>query len=394
MEGGQTRSGNLYKALTIARRMSSQGASLTAIVEELTRLMEEPNDLEELSLRGANEDVVRLMNLHQAKGLEAPVVFLVDPSGANDHPPSSHIDRKADPPRAYVSVTKPKSNFGVELLAHPQEWEEKVERERGFTTAEEDRLLYVAATRAGQALIVCTMRTQKNVKGPWAPLWDDELPELPELTEQRAASKDRDVAIDVSESVAGIERSLEAIRRPSWTLAKASGHDGAPLEGAERGKGASWGRVLHRMLEVVMKDDGVALEPLARNLLRDEGRSDEDLPEAIEWVRRVKETNLWMRARGAEKVLVEVPFAVNEGDVLMRGVADLVFRENGRWIVVDYKSDATAGRLDRLVEHYKGQIETYARIWHDQTGEETVGVLLFLDGGQEVEVARYEKIEN
>ncbi len=386
LEGGQTRSGNLYKALAIARRMSSRGASLTAIVEELTRLMEEPNDLEELSLRGANENVVRIMNLHQAKGLEAPVVFLVDPDAPGDKPPLMHIDRRDDPPRAYVSVTKPKK-YAREVLAQPADWDEKADREREFSTAEDARLLYVAATRARQALVVSTTWTQSSgVKGPWVPLWSDNLPDLPERNEEQSTADDREIAIDVAPVIASIDQRLAAIRQPSWSIRTASGHEGAPVEGAVRGRGASWGRVLHRMLEVVMKDDQVALAPLARNLLRDEGRAQEDLTEVVEWVERVKETRLWNRARAAERVLVEVPFAVSENDVLLRAVADLVFLENGRWIVVDYKSDATEGRLDQLVAHYRSQIETYARIWHQQTGEETVGVLLFLDGGHEIEV--------
>ncbi len=35
--------------------------------------------MEEMSVEPGKQDVTRLMNLHKAKGLEAPVVFLADP---------------------------------------------------------------------------------------------------------------------------------------------------------------------------------------------------------------------------------------------------------------------------------------------------------------------------
>ena len=37
--------------------------------------------------------VVRLMNLHKVKGLEAPIVFLSDPTGQFEHPIDLHVDR-------------------------------------------------------------------------------------------------------------------------------------------------------------------------------------------------------------------------------------------------------------------------------------------------------------
>lgn len=395
LEGGQTRSGNLYKAMTIARRMSGRGASLTAIVEELTRLTDEPNDLEELSLRAANENVVRVMNLHQAKGLEAPVVFLVDPYDQNDRDPSVHVDRSGEPPVAHVTVTKPKK-FDVEVLAQPPDWEEKANRESEFTSAEEARLLYVAATRARQALVVSTAFTKKSgAKGPWSSLWRTDCPELPEVQPRDREREERALDLDVRRTVEGIERALESIRRPSWTVRTASDHSGPAPTMAKGGRGASWGRVLHRVLEIVMKNADVSVEPLVANLLREEGRSGSELPEVVAWVERVKETGLWRRAREAEIVHVEIPFAVNSedgdegGDVLLRGVADLVFREKGRWVIVDYKSDATADRLHELIRHYSGQVESYARIWHDLTGEPTSAHLLFLDGSHEIEVTTF-----
>ena len=57
------------------------------------------------------EAPVRIMNLHQAKGLEAPVVFLADPTGAFTHEPQIHIDRSGGPARGYLAILRPEQRL-------------------------------------------------------------------------------------------------------------------------------------------------------------------------------------------------------------------------------------------------------------------------------------------
>ncbi|HKB79440.1 MAG TPA: hypothetical protein VKH35_06970 [Thermoanaerobaculia bacterium] len=53
-------------------------------MEHFEELLESEAEIEELDVDPAREDAVRLMNLHQVKGLEAPVVFLIDPNDWRD----------------------------------------------------------------------------------------------------------------------------------------------------------------------------------------------------------------------------------------------------------------------------------------------------------------------
>src|SRR5207237_2141475 len=96
-----TRSGNLLLALSIARESSARGESLASIVEQLADLIEtEPVvDIEELDVDQARTDAVRLMNLHQVKGLEAPIVFLIDLADEYDFRIDLHVDRSAEASR-------------------------------------------------------------------------------------------------------------------------------------------------------------------------------------------------------------------------------------------------------------------------------------------------------
>jgi len=108
------------------------------------------------------------------KGLQAPVVFLVDATGENDfgkHPVDLHVDRdekrRAGRGRhkGYIALSKSKGEFATETIAYPDAWKgagglEK--KEESFQVAEQLRLRYVASTRAGSALVVSvTARTSK-----------------------------------------------------------------------------------------------------------------------------------------------------------------------------------------------------------------------------------------
>ncbi|MNE22466.1 ATP-dependent helicase/nuclease subunit A [compost metagenome] len=74
--------------------------------------------------------------------------------------------------------------------------------------------------------------------------------------------------------------------------------------------------------------------------------------------------------------------------MLIQGVIDCLFRENGRLILVDYKTDAVlehTGGLDGLREKYRFQLELYSKALQDITGEPVSEIwLYFFDGGHAV----------
>ncbi len=175
-ELGDSRAGNLLKALAAARRFSADGLDFSGVVAELTR-MTEGGYIEEMGVEPGRRDAVRLLTVHGAKGLQASVVFLADPRPDQRRPPQYWIDREHEPPESYWLVEREGREFRSVPIAQPPGWDAMCDREKAFDDAEKTRLLYVAATRAREALIVSTWRQGKgNAKGIWS-VFDPKLPQ-------------------------------------------------------------------------------------------------------------------------------------------------------------------------------------------------------------------------
>jgi ATP-dependent helicase/nuclease subunit A len=397
---GRTASGNLVKVLALARQLTSEGLSFRDIVERLAE--DAPAlDLEEMNVEPVDADAVRLMNLHRAKGLEAPIVILAELSAWRKPDPRRHVARGAAGSRGWFTAgywMRPDDRAPQWVVtATPPDWENRRNDEIAFEEAEKTRLLYVAATRARDTLVV-SLRQDKPETGAWAPL-RLALKDLPAAVAEPRASvpaKTAPLAAELPEARKRIAEGRLLAAAPSFavtpvtTLAKKEGPR-AP-SAAEEAHGTAWGRVMHRLLEAAMRAPGLKLHPLAENLLREEELGPELLDEVLRVAVSVISSPLWARARMAKRRFVEAPFAmmvpsaglgVSGGPevTLLKGAIDLVFEEDGVWHIVDWKSDAVGDNLAALVAHYAPQIAHYRKAWEALTKQRAVAGLYFMDNG-------------
>ncbi|HET9948585.1 MAG TPA: UvrD-helicase domain-containing protein, partial [Longimicrobiales bacterium] len=465
-ELGSLRAGALVYALDAVRAAALAGdASLPGALAALRAALELSEA--EAPLEPSRPDVVRLMNLHQAKGLEAPVVVLADPCGGKDRPPDLHVSRSESAAAVgHLVVREAGEGFkGDRILARPPGWDALEERERRFDAAEEVRLLYVAVTRAAQELVVARWPEGRD-DSPWRALhpWLERRATVLELEPREPeprARVERTVEEIRSAARAAGER-VAAAARPTWVRAAVTDvAEGAPAEAApppeppaerplEGFRGYSWGSAVHGALAAAAAGaDGEALRATCRDLLVEHDRPLDDhgdpveLEELIALVRRVEASELWTRARRAERMLAEVPFAAprdaprrdagagaapagrgaaarrqldlfgaeaaaaaasprpaasgpagGAGDggapdeplVVLEGVIDLVFREPDGWVVVDYKTDVgTDPDFGRRRAAYRRQVELYAEAWGRLTGEPVKERALFFTSQGRVE---------
>lgn len=110
-----------------------------------------------------DRDEVRIMTVHASKGLEAPIVFLVDDGSAafnSNHMPKLRLVER-DEPLPPLPLWLPDSSLAVDLT------EEDTLRRKAMAEEEYRRLLYVGMTRAADRLIICGHRKKREVPDCW-----------------------------------------------------------------------------------------------------------------------------------------------------------------------------------------------------------------------------------
>ena len=392
-EEGDAHAGSLLKAIELIR-IADGPLTIGDYLDALRRLVAQDEVHDGIPVRPAVEMPVRVMNLHQCKGLEAPFVFLVDPSGESDHDVSVHIDRSGPEPRGYLPIYGPKrSQWGrPPLLAHPPGWDRLAAQEQRFLDAETNRLLYVAATRAGIKLVISQRDGNANQKNPWQP-FEDDLRSAKQFADPGPVSVKSSPLLTIDpaswrKEVDAIEARWQAILQPTYAvqaIKETAIQGGLKPHGAEKG-GAEWGEVLHTLLEAAMKQPTADLRGLAVAALESVELPITVVEEAVITVQRVIVSDLWKRARSARHCLAEVPLVLSvpalEADsglpTVLRGVIDLVFLESAGWVIVDYKSERVEeSEIPALVAYYMPQIDAYVKAWERVIGQPVVERGLF-----------------
>lgn len=384
-----------------------------------------------------NDDVVRIMTLHKSKGLEFPVVILMEMARRFRMPSDSEMLRcDAEQGLALKRCDVENRVTGHTLAGRALEYKRRRE-----IRAEEARLLYVGMTRAREQLIL--LASPKNLSSArmrwslpegdyaagqadcmldwigqalnggledgadrnyeagngslWALRWHNgaefkqHLPAerefvIPDGAGEVAADylrvppqpRRRVLKTSVTALVRGElpgedeEETIETKRRalkldtlppefPSFMLQKEA-------TGADRGSAT------HKALCALRMDAPIApqLDDLtARGTLTAEER-------ALIRPRDIQaffDSDLGQRVRQAQEVRREWGFCMLEGEMLVQGVLDLCFREQGRWVLVDYKTDRVPA--DQLPGLYGDQLRWYARALREITGGEVAEMWLY-----------------
>ena len=366
--GGTIQAGSLAKGIELLRTQQAGLWTAADLAEYLGQIVKQEEKHDGVPARPHEAPAVRIMNLHKVKGLESPVVFLVDPAGESDHDVDLHIDRSGDSVRGYLAIFgETQGRQSPPLVAHPRGWDDLAAEEKRFRDAEDQRLLYVAATRAG-AMLTITQRGKGNNWNPWQ-FFQEHLGDSPSLEDpgEQVAKPSKPLTItsrNVRDAVAEIQQRWETVSRPTYATAAAKA---ISLSDGRRGvtsgeHGTEWGTVIHLLLETAMRNPGVDLKRLAASVLSDQGLASDLAETSLQTVRRVMESTIWQRAAASSQRLVEVPFQTllapdkptkDDLPTLLRGVIDLVFLEQQGWVVVDYKTDrAVPGAVPGLSDHY------------------------------------------
>jgi ATP-dependent exoDNAse (exonuclease V) beta subunit len=148
---------------------------------------------------------------------------------------------------------------------------------------------------------------------------------------------------------------------------------------ADQPRGAAFGVLVHAVLAQAPLDaTRDLLEAIASVEARVVGLSEREGAAAATIAGRVLAHELLVRARkawGRGECRRETPLTLTDaGGTVIEGVVDLAFEEEGRWTIVDYKTDREiAGEGE---ERYRRQIALYASAVARATGSKATAVLV------------------
>ncbi|MFQ5878353.1 MAG: 3'-5' exonuclease, partial [Acidobacteriota bacterium] len=445
---GDQRVANLAKLVDLARQHEiASGGGFRSFVAFLSSMVEQEHQEAESPTAEEDAALVRLMTVHQAKGLEFPIVVLADAAARPGHARGVHPDRRHG--RYHFSLSLDEGG----PRAGSWGFEEVDGREKEFSAAEQVRLLYVAATRARDHLIIPVVppagRYDSFLKllreagaipdelrpgtcpapGSAAALCrvldcaglDTSTPpprqfrldrDLPE----QAARADEALLLERSAWKEDLGRALAAAARgrPIRVAsalegrildAASAGGEAASLRPGAAGSGARprerrllVGAAVHAVLEAVPPVGAAAEIPLRAALAAEAARAgltEEERREAERLVRAAYRSSLPSRAARAGRCEVEYPFAVTIGEeegepVLLEGRIDLLLVGDDGCVVIDYKTDRLGDGADserilaERVALYRPQAAAYAAALAAAGARVRSVVLLFLDTGREV----------
>jgi len=148
LDWGERRLANMHKLLRLAREFeASEGRDLRGFLDHVEYLQDAARVEPDAPVEGTEPDAVRLMTVHAAKGLEFPVVCVAD---LGRQPNARMPDLLVDGPRVGVRLMRIDGAASSPALAYAELCVERRQRE----AEEEDRVLYVAMTRARELLVL------------------------------------------------------------------------------------------------------------------------------------------------------------------------------------------------------------------------------------------------
>ncbi|MDH5543165.1 MAG: UvrD-helicase domain-containing protein [Nitrospinota bacterium] len=423
---------NVLKLIETARMMEQEpGFTLKNFVRHITRLYEQEERESEAVVVSEEENAVKIMTVHQSKGLEFGIVFLPDIGSSGKRGGGSAIFHKRKGLAVkYVEKETLSSHSGIVFESTKEEIEEKEK-------SDAKRLFYVGCTRAKDMLVlsgcpdpkkkrsealsgldelmerepslfnivsipVATMEEIREQRTPYDVLSAGEEPKNTELGKggegvapMEPADERKEVFVDTRSLASFAKCKREYMLGRLYSVpAERSYHGG---RGGRKGvyEAMEIGNAIHAILEKL--DLEVPQDEMRTEIIKMAKRelplaSEAELLKVSQKLERLFKTPLFEKIRSGEMEEKgrEVPFTARfgrDGDAFfLKGQVDLLLRRGETGVmIVDYKY-AVRGESETT---YRFQVEAYAVAAERVLGvEEIVCAIVYL-GGEEPECVEW-----
>jgi ATP-dependent helicase/nuclease subunit A len=417
---------NIEKLVGMARNREEAGPyALADFTADLRMAMDEDEREGEAPLDALAENAVNIMTVHAAKGLEFPIVVVPDmgTSFQFHYPPIMIGD---NPLMVGVKVPNPDENYEMTesaVLLTLREQQRQKER------AEKERLLYVALTRARDHLFMSGTRPEEaglsfdlgRSRIEWVftalgvtgdAIAAGVLPlDLPDGTGSLRVTIVSD-PVSILAETGRIEPDLIVVpgectgKAGTWTAARYSPgpervkvKSVSDIENENRGKepGPATARepVISKYLPGVegTKKGTIIHEVLrgrdAATVLKEYGEFSEEHVRQCEEIRSAfLSSDLMKRVKLS---YCEVPFVLTIDGKPVKGKIDRLCEfDDGSWVVIDFKSEASANYAS-LMEEYQLSLSVYIEAVQQIVKEPVVGRVYFTETGESIK-CKNEKI--
>lgn len=361
---------NLRKVVHLARQAESLGLLTLrgfnlVLANRLDGAGEEP-DLP--SSRPGDPNTVRIMTIHKAKGLEAPIVILYDCADKFMARPDIVPLREGD---------KKEVAIGFVRGCQPPDWDTLVLKEEARLREEMHRLRYVACTRARDWLVVPVPPATEPVGDFWHDVAKDLAMPSPDLMTLDIAPSDvpqlwsppEGPAGEMPSELAGFETRRAALLAAGVAatpmpipVREDAARESPPAVEPPEFVGRAFGSFVHRLLELADFADPASVRRIAPSLAPAFPLSREAVSRAEAQAEAALALPVMREAARAPQLFREIPISYLEEDRLLEGVCDLAFEDESGWVVVDYKTEAISeDQVLAQASHHAAQLRRYAR---------------------------------
>lgn len=370
------------------------GGSVRQFVDEIARRRAEPEEMEP-SLADESQNAVRILSVHAAKGLEFDTIILPDLAFPTTSSEATQLFTVEEPRSIVLSGRAESISANFRFAGDDKLKKVSTKREE----AEMRRLFYVAVTRAKTDVVfVCNLHDEtRNTgflkslndalgtdKATLAGMFPDAGREVRDTEIGPVAFEKVEIhAADTRKRPRLHDAKLEAelASSPIVPIEMASPSDVAETLGiaevASRRAGSrnrAAGILLHRVLE--LWDGRSDTEPLLRQLAVEAAADADSLTRVRKRLSTIGRSKMLQRIARAETIGREVAVHFVEDGSLVERRIDRLVREDGRDLVIDYKS----GTADpKRVERDREQVERYCTAITAITGRPCTGALWYID---------------
>lgn len=389
---------SLFFALELLREAETKGeiSSLSEAADMLKEMIYSKKHERTLRFDGAG-DIVRIANLHKVKGLEENIVILAD-GLKSEHGPEQRVERTEDGYNSYIFSCTENSITYIKTAMYG----DKNAEEKQALIAESERLLYVAATRARSALIVADAEGT-NKPNRWRFLAEntDEVIDYPdtetafvkqEIKASDIAKKAADPFGDSPSLVKSYRIVLPSKIKAETKISKDADTDDAPTPKRRAGIDPRFtGTLVHRLMERIVTAPTLPEKNDVVSAVINELDGNDEYKAVLEGVydkltscgfaqKNGMPDNILAELKGAENIGCEVPFCYkvqsDNGYELVDGVIDLIYKKDGKWFIIDYKTNYETADLD---DKYSAQLSAYKEAFNKLTGETAESFIYHID---------------